>query len=47
MRKLIIISAFALLGHFGQAQQIVQSESKVNFEIGGIGWSAVEAQSME
>ena len=42
MRKLIIISAFALLGHFGQAQQIVQSESKVNFEIGGIGWSTVE-----
>ncbi len=37
-----MIVAFALLGQFGQAQQIVQSESHVNFEIGGIGWSKVE-----
>jgi polyisoprenoid-binding protein YceI len=42
MRSLIMIVAFALLGQFGQAQQIVQSESQVNFEIGGIGWSTVE-----
>ena len=42
MRNLLMIVAFALLGHFGQAQQIVQSASQVNFEIDGIGWSTVE-----
>ncbi len=42
MRKLLVIIGFAWVGLTSHAQQIVASESMVQFEIGGIGWSTVE-----